>query len=279
MNQDNSYKKPDAKDFMQKEDNICKFIDAKSLLKFMPYKWEKDITIFIPCYNEEDNIIDTFNTVISTLAETKLSWEIIVIDDASTDKSRELICRYIKDHPNYHIILMARKENIGLAQNYIEGAFLAKGQYYKLISGDNAEPEQTLTKIFNLLGKADMIIPYPVKIEGRSLLRHMFSKTYTFIVATISGYKIKYYNGGALHLTYNVMRWHTDYHGYSFQADIITRLLDKGMSYLEIPCTYQERTTGASQALKLKNFLSVGHFFLDLLIRRFGRAYRNKKRK
>ena len=73
---------------MQKENDLFKFVDARSLSKFMPYKWEKDITIFVPCYNEEGNIIDTFNTIISALVETKLSWEIIVIDDASVDKSR-----------------------------------------------------------------------------------------------------------------------------------------------------------------------------------------------
>ena len=72
------------------------------------------------------------------------------------------------------------------------------------------------------------------------------------------------------------MRWHTDYHGYSFQADIITRLLDIGMSYMEITTTAQERKNGVSTALKLINFLSVGHFFLELLLRRFGRAYRKK---
>ena len=91
-------------------------------------------------------------------------------------------------------------------------------------------------------------------------------------------YRIKYYNGGALHLTCNVIRWHTDYHGYSFQADIITRLLDQGMSYIEIPATSHERKAGASQALKIKNFLSIGHFFLDLAIRRFGKIYRSKKK-
>ncbi len=261
---------------MNNHHNFYEILDAKSLAGFMPYKRELDITVFVPCYNEEGNIIDTFHTIVSALEESSLSWEIIVIDDASTDKSKELIYNYTKEHPDYDIKLFVRKENIGLAQNYIDGAFMAKGKCYKLVSGDNAEPAETLSAIFNSLGKAEMIIPYHVKILGRSAMRDLFSKTYTFIVNTISGYKIKYYNGGALHFTYNVMRWHTDYHGYSFQADIITRLLDRGMSYLEIPVTSQERKSGVSHALKLKNFLSVGHFFLDLLIRRIGRAYRNK---
>ena len=252
------------------------FLDAQSLAKFTPYKSEKDITIFVPCYNEEGNILDTFQTILSALSKTKLSWEILVIDDASLDSSKELICQYIKEHPEQEIKLLVRKENIGLAQNYIDAAFIAKGKYYKLVSGDNAEHQETLEHIFGLLGKADMIIPCHLVVEGRSFMRDLFSKIYTFIVNTISGYRIKYYNGGALHLTCNVTRWHTDYHGYSFQADIITRLLDRKMSYIEIPATSHERKTGVSQALKLKNFLSVGHFFLDLAIRRFGRIYRKK---
>lgn len=258
------------------DQNTDNLLEAKSLFKFIPYQWEKDLTIFVPCYNEEGNIIDTFNTLTAALSKTRFTWEIIVIDDVSADKSKELICRYIGEHPEYSLRLFARKVNIGLAQNYIDAAFIARGKYLKLVSGDNAEHQKTLEDIFSLLGKADMIIPSYLKVEGRSFTRDLFSKTYTFMVNAISGYRIKYYNGGALHLTCNVLRWHTDYHGYSFQADIITRLLDQGMSYLEIPGSTHERKTGVSQALKLKNFLSVAHFFLDLLIRRFGKIYRNK---
>lgn len=250
------------------------YLDAKSLSKFMPCKWEKDLTIFVPCYNEEGNILDTFDTIFSALDETNLTYEIIIIDDASTDQSKEVICDYIKEYPGRNICLKVRKVNIGLAQNYIDGAFMAKGRYYKLICGDNAEHKEILLNVFNSLGKVDMVIPYHIRIEGRSFMRHLLSNTYTTIVNILSGYWLKYYNGGALHYTYNVMRWHTDYHGYSFQADVITRLLDQGMTYIEIPATSQERKTGKSSALKLKNFLSVGHFFLDLLIRRIGRKCR-----
>lgn len=250
---------------------------GRNLSDFLSFKWGKDISIFVPCYNEEGNILDTFETIISALKETNLTWEIIVIDDASTDNSVEIIRRYKKEHPEYSINLKIRDVNTGLAQNYIDGAFLARGKYYKLVSGDNAEPKETLGAIFRQVGKTDMVIPYHVKIQGRGFFRHLLSKTYTFLVNAISGHHLKYYNGGAVHCTYNVMRWHTDYHGFSFQADIISRLLDQGMSYIEVPVTSQERQSGTSKAIRLKNFLSVGHFFLDLIIRRIGKFYRKSR--
>lgn len=255
------------------------FLDSKSILKYIPQYWDKDLTIMIPCYNEESNIIDTFNTLIPVLLQTALSWEIIVIDDASVDNTRQLIQQYINEHPGCRINLKARKENVGLAQNYIDGAFLARGKYYKLVCSDNAEPKETLEKIFSSLGKADMIIPYHVKTEGRSFFRKVLSKTYTFLVNIIGGYNLKYYNGCALCLTYNALRWHTGYNGFCFQADIITRSLEQGFSYLEVSVISQERKTGTSKALQFKNLFSTAHFFLDLIIRRLARAYSSYERR
>lgn len=255
------------------------FLDSKSMLNYISQRWDKDLTIIVPCYNEEGNIINTFDSLIPALSQIRFSWEIIVIDDDSADNSRQLVQQYINDHPDYCITLKVRKENAGLAQNYYDGAFLARGKYYKLVCADNAEPKETLEGIFNLLGKADLIIPYHVRVQGRSFFRKILSKTYTFLVNTIGGYKIKYYNGCGLWLTYNVMRWHTGYSGFCFQADIITRSIEQGCSYLEIPVIAQVRKAGTSKALKLKNFLSTVHFFLDLVIRRIARFYSAHERK
>jgi phenylacetate-CoA ligase len=255
------------------------FLDSKSMLEYMPQRWDKDITIMVPCFNEEHNIINTFDALLPVLRRTAFSWEIIVIDDASTDNTAQAVQRYINQYPDSCMSLKVRKENVGLAQNYIDGAFLARGRYYKLVCADNSESEETLEKIFGLLSQADMIVPYYVKTEGRSIFRKTLSKTFTFLVNVISGHKIKYYNGCALCLTYLVLRWQTGYDGFCFQADIITRSIEHGFSYLEVPAKTQERKFGKSKALQLKNFFSTAHFFLDLIIRRLGKLYNRYERR
>jgi len=75
------------------------------------------------------------------------------------------------------------------------------------------------------------------------------------------------------------LRWHTGYNGFCFQADIITRSIEQGFNYLEIPIISQERQAGVSKALQLKNYLSTAHFFLDLIIRRIGQIYSVCERK
>jgi len=228
------------------------------------------LTVVVTCYNEEAYIADTLENVVGALREVGRSYEIIVIDDASKDHSVEKVRTYIKNHPEFHIALKVNERNRGFANNFVEGAFLGRGRYYRLCCGDNSESKETLVKICTHIGKADMIIPYqPQKsVTGKSLARKLISVGFTGLVNLISGYRIKYYNGHPVHLRYNVMRWHPSSYGFGFQADIITRLLDEGASYLQIPSTSVDRKGGASSALTLRNFLSVCHTLLELAVRR-----------
>ena len=237
-----------------------------------------ELTIFVSCYNEEPYIIKTIETVRAALAEVdRLSYEIIVIDDCSTDRSADLVKDYIRLHSEERILLRRNERNRGLAQNYFDAAFIGKGTYYRLICGDDAEPVDTMVTVFREIGTADMLIPYYVSSEGKSLFRRILSNTYSRLVNFISGLNLHYYNGLAVHLRYNVMRWHPNTRGFGFQADIICMLLDQGFSYKEIPVRTIERKNSGSRALTARNMLSVLHTLFDIVIRRFSnRVYRHR---
>jgi glycosyltransferase involved in cell wall biosynthesis len=229
-----------------------------------------DLTVMVSCYNERDYIISTLDSLTSALAEAGVSkYEIIVVDDTSKDGSPELVRDYILAHPEQRILLRQNKVNRGLAQNYFDAAFLGKGKYYRLLCGDDAEPRDTMVTVFREIGKADILIPYYVTSEGKSLYRRMLSNAFSELVNLISGHRLHYYNGLAVHLRYNIMRWHPNTRGFGFQADIMCMLLDQGFSYNEIPVRTVERKGAAnSRALTFKNQLSVAHTLIDLLFRR-----------
>jgi glycosyltransferase involved in cell wall biosynthesis len=234
---------------------------------------EIDLTIFISCYKEQDYIITTIEAVRSALSEVGgIEYEIIVIDDCSGDGSAELVETYILAHPNERVVLRRNKVNRGLAQNYFDAAFIGKGKYYRLICGDDAEPKDTMVTVFRHLGQADILIPYYVSSEGKSRSRMLLSNAYTGLVNTISGFRLQYYNGLAVHLRYNVMRWHPNTRGFGFQADILCMLLEQGASYKEIAVrTVERRRDGSSRALTFKNMLSVAHTLVDLIFRRISK--------
>lgn len=236
-----------------------------------------DLTLFVSCYNEEKYITNTLNTIAQVMRELpSLSYEIIIIDDVSKDNSAQIITDYINTHPDMSIVLRRNKYNKGLAQNYFDAAFLGKGKYYRLICGDNSEPVESIKTVFSHIGEADILVPYYTSSEGKGWKRMLISKTFTTIINTITGYKFHYYNGLAVHLRFNVMRWHPNTRGFGFQADILCMLLDLGFTHKEVPIIMiEQRDDGSSSALTLKNLLSVAHTIVDIIIRRISnRVYK-----
>ena len=233
-----------------------------------PATFSRDITFFVACYNEEGEIIATFGEIGKAMARFDWSWEIIVIDDGSTDRSVPLVKQYMAEHPELPMMLVVLPENRGLGQNYIEAAFLGRGKYFKLVCGDNVDDSEQLASILCHIGEADMLLPFHVHTQNRTVFRRVVSNLYTHIVNLISSYRLKYYNGCGVHLRYNVLRWNANCYGFDFQADLVTRLLAQGKTYLEIPTVAGERAFGQSKALTRKNLTSAVQFFLALFIRR-----------
>jgi uncharacterized membrane protein YbhN (UPF0104 family) len=225
----------------------------------------------VACYNEFQNIYSTLETLAAALEESNLSYEIIVVDDASTDASGDEVRRFQRDRPDLNVRMTVREKNLGLALNYVETAFEARGKWFRLVCGDNVESVETLRAALAAVETADMVITYPSRREGFSAARNFISRAYTWLVNTISGHDIRYYNSPTVHLRSNVLRWHSRSSGFSFQADLITQLLDRGASYVEVPVVATERVNGKSTALSLRNFLSVGHSLIEMAGRRLRR--------
>ena len=231
-----------------------------------------DLTIAIPCLNEEQHIGATLETVSTAMKALPYRYEVLVIDDGSTDNTAAVVEQFCQAHPELPIRLHRNQQNRGLTRSYVDGAFLGRGQYYRLVCGDNVESVETLVTVFRELGKADLIIPYHRPVPGKSLPRRILSRTFTFLVNKLSGYQIRYYNGLLLTTRYNVMRWGPYSFGFGFQAELITRLLDEGATFVEIPvvATHQPKA-GKNSALNWRNFMSVTHTLLEIFIRRMRR--------
>ena len=231
-----------------------------------------EVTFYVPCLNEENSIIPTLDKLVSVAKDLNLTFELIVYNDGSTDKTKEIVENYIKKHSDILARIINRVKRKGLGYNYIDGAFLGIGKYYMMICGDNSETEESLREILERRGSADIIIPYFGHLDKRSFARRNLSKLFTWIVNYLSGNKINYYNGVVLHLRFNVMRWHPMSIGFAYQAELLSIMLDENKSYVQVLISNNDRETGFSRAFYFLNFLSVVHSLLQISFRRIRRA-------
>lgn len=90
------------------------------------------VSVIMPAYNSERFIAEAINSVIS---QTVTDWELIVIDDGSTDKTRAIVSAIAES--DERIRLVANEKNMGVAKSRNVGLDLFKGQFLALLDSDD----------------------------------------------------------------------------------------------------------------------------------------------
>jgi glycosyltransferase involved in cell wall biosynthesis len=245
---------------------MTRVIEIDNRLAAAPENESVDISFFVPCYNEESTVTGAIEKLAQVATTLGLTYEILVFDDCSKDRTVAVVKQYQELHPDIPLGLYTNRVNRGVSRNFVEGAFRAKGRHYRLVCGDDIEPVESHIALLKRIGEADVIVPYFTRIDGRRLYRHAISKLYTFFVNCFSGHHLKYYNGCPIYRRRDVLRFHVEATGFGYQAEFLTRILHEGRSYVEVPLVSMDREGGTS--LSLRNFVSVTHTLLKIWLRR-----------
>jgi glycosyltransferase involved in cell wall biosynthesis len=236
-----------------------------------PQKNEPMVTFFVPCLNEEANIQRALGVIVGAAGELALSYEILVFDDCSDDATLARVAEFQAANADVSIKVVANPRRMGLGYNYVEGAFVGKGRHYMLINGDGDMDQGQISKVLSCIGQADLVIPY-LAPDNRGISRRFLSSCFTAAINLVSGQRLRYYNGPVLHQRRLVMRWHPDTMGFAYQAELLTRLLGMGYSYVEVGIANSEQGGRVSKALSVQNLLSVSHSVLQIGLRRLRKA-------
>ncbi len=92
----------------------------------------KTLSIIIPLYNKEKGISNTLNLIETKCSEMKISYEILIIENESTDSSFDIANNYVKNKDNISLF----QSNKGLGNALKEGVAIAKNDYVAFIPAD-----------------------------------------------------------------------------------------------------------------------------------------------
>lgn len=148
------------------------------------------LTIVIPSYNEEKNIkAGSLKKVSDYFSKQSYDWEVLVVDDGSSDGSSSLIEQFATAKPNFKLI---RNPHKGKAFTVRTGVMQAKGQYVLFTDMDQATPPEEIEKLLPFLDRRG----YDIAIGSREIMgakreaepfhRHLMGKGFNFIVQLIA---------------------------------------------------------------------------------------------
>ena len=154
------------------------------------------ISYIIPFLNEEIHILKTINEVIHASKKLKINdFEIILIDDKSTDNSVLLINDYIKKNNFKNIFIFSNQRNLGYGGSIKVGILKAKKNNLMWLPGDNAYHADELSKIIKNCGEFDIVSSFFLNPNKRNSFRKNFTKLYTPFLNRIFGLNLPYYCG------------------------------------------------------------------------------------
>ena len=207
-----------------------------------------EITFFVPCYNEERHITGTLETLQVMMKEKGISYEILVVDDGSTDHSADFVVEFSKKNSGVPVILHRNSQNKGLGYHYLHSTSMARGRYYMLVNGDNDIPLESLSAIVEERRKADIIVPFVENQRDRPWFRRVLSSLFTFLVNLLNGHRLCYYNGPVIHLKQNIEQFKPNTAGFGYQAELLCRAIRHGCTYYEMPfrCLVKQKTHRAA---------------------------------
>src|SRR5262249_26430172 len=83
-------------------------------------------------------------SIMSAMAQVECGFEILIFDDGSQDNTSGVVTAFQNENPQAPVRLFRNEINRGLAFNFVEGAFHARGRYYPAVPGDNVEPAESI---------------------------------------------------------------------------------------------------------------------------------------
>ncbi|MCB6974212.1 MULTISPECIES: glycosyltransferase family 2 protein [Butyricimonas] len=115
------------------------------------------LSIIIPVYNLEDYIIPCVESIFSAKDIDKKLFEVIVVNDGSTDATHERVEEYIVAHPDF-LIYLVEQDNQGVSAARNHGLSKARGEFVWFVDGDDAIACDALLQLSSVeYGKIDVI--------------------------------------------------------------------------------------------------------------------------
>lgn len=242
------------------------------------------LSIIIPCYNESESIelMQTQMEAVRPELDAYGSWELVFVDDGSTDDTFEKLSKTFDGWENMRIVQHA--QNRGLGAGLRTGFLHAQGDVIVVTDSDGTYPFTTIPKMLELLTPDVDIVTSSAYhpqggVDGVPAYRLLFSKGASILYRILVNWNIHTYT--AMYRAYRrsvVEEISTKTDGYLVMAELLVNALLAGYHVAEFPTILRVRRYGQSKAKIWSITKQHLGFQKDVLIRRLTQPKHNLRR-
>ena len=152
------------------------------------------ISVVIPLHNEEENIDELYNALKSVMDSEFKDYELVFIDDGSTDRTLEFLEPFEQKDPRVKLLRFRR--NFGKAAAWAAGFDHAKGDVIVTIDGDLQNDPKDIPKLVSFIGEYDVVNGWRKKRQDPFIVRRFPSIIANWLISSVTGVKLRDYGSG-----------------------------------------------------------------------------------
>lgn len=148
-----------------------------------------ELSVVLPVFNEEANIVELFQRVTQTLQSLKTRYEIIFVDDGSNDRSFQILSD-LHQNDQSHIQVIRFSRNFGHHQAILAGLEKANGNFAAIMDSDLQDRPEDIPTLYQKAREGyDCVYGIrPKKHHG--VFKRLSSRIFWWIIKRLSGYPI-----------------------------------------------------------------------------------------
>ena len=150
------------------------------------------LSLIVPCYNEEANILPFYDEVYKTFKDKKYKVELIFINDGSRDNTIKELKKLIDKH-DFEIKIVDFSRNFGKEAGMYAGMEHSTGDYVSIIDVDMQQPPKVVLEMLDILEKDDdydAVAAYQVNRKDSFLKKH-FSNMFYKVINKVADVELK----------------------------------------------------------------------------------------
>ena len=216
---------------------------------------ELGISLILPAYNEELNLKKTVVSIIGILEELRKEYELIIVDDASTDRTRDIAEELAKNHRR--IIVKNHKKNIGFGGAIKSGMNMARFDNVMYYPVDSIPTSMELQNYLALIKHSDIVVGYRRDRMGHSLYRKINSIVYQRLVNILFNLRLTDVNWVHMYKKYVFKEVQASSNEIFFCAEMLIRAQNKGFKITGVDVTFHPRIAGEAAGGKISVILKT----------------------
>lgn len=214
------------------------------------------ISAFFPCYNDAGTIASMVELTTMTLKKLTRRYEVVVVDDGSSDRSRQILLSLKKMHPNLKLVFHQKNQGYGGA--LISGFKNCSGDLIFYTDGDFQYDVTELEKLLmNLTKKVDVVQGYKVKRHD-PWIRVLIGELYNFGVKFLFGIRIRDVDCDFRLIRKSVFeKVKLEHKSGVITVEMVKKIQDAGFKFSEVPVSHFFRSYGKSQFFNYQRIYRV----------------------